>query len=72
MVQHRIVSQLTSIPRYASSASTSRKLGLKRKYSHTAWRMTSAGNRWRLNEIGFTKIHPGQRLTPTLPETFWR
>lgn len=31
--------------------------------------MTSPGNRWRLNEIGFTKLHLRQRLAPTLPET---
>ena len=62
MVQHRIVLWLTWIPRCASSSSTSRKLRLNRKYSYTAWRITSAGSRWRLNEIGFTKHHPRQRL----------
>ena len=58
-----------AIPRCARSSSTPRKLRLKRKYSHTAWRMTSAGNRWRLNEIDFTKHHPRQRFRPPQVET---
>jgi len=31
-------------------------LSMKRKYSHTAWRIASAGKGWCLNEIGFTNI----------------
>lgn len=62
MVQHRIFSSLTSTPRCARSSSTSRKLRLKRKHSHTAWWITSAGNRWRLSEIGFTTTHPNHGL----------
>lgn len=34
------------------------------------WRMTSAGNRWRLNEIGFAKYLLRRRLAAELPETF--
>jgi len=34
--------------------------------------MTSAGNRWRLNEIDFTKHLLRQLLTAELPETFYR
>ena len=49
---------LTSIPCPASSSSTSRRLRLDRKCSHTAWRVTSAGNRWRLNEIGSRNTIP--------------
>ena len=32
----------------------------------------SAGNRWRLNEIDFTKYILRQRRTAELPETFYR
>ncbi len=42
----RTVSWLTTMPRAASISSTMRKLSGKRKYSHTAWLMTSAGNRY--------------------------
>ena len=35
------------IPRAASISSTMRRLKGNRKYSHTTWLMTSAGNRWR-------------------------
>ena len=60
------------IGRWASNSSTSRQLSLNRKYSHTAWRMTPVGNRWRWNEIDFTKHHPHQRLTLRLAETSLR
>jgi hypothetical protein len=39
------LSWLTMMPRAASISSTMRRLGGKRKYSHTAWLMTSAGKR---------------------------
>ena len=42
--QRRTVSYETSSPRSAKSSSTSRKLRVKRRYSHTACRMTSGGN----------------------------
>jgi hypothetical protein len=35
------------MPRAASISSTMRRLRGNRKYSHTAWLMTSAGKRWR-------------------------
>jgi len=41
----RTVSWLTMMPRAASSSSTMRRLRGKRKYSQTAWLMTSAGKR---------------------------
>src|SRR5215207_4041656 len=41
----RTVSWLTSMPRAASISSTMRRLSGKRKYSHTAWLMTSGGKR---------------------------
>lgn len=47
-------------------SSTSRKLMLKRKYSQTAWRITSAGKRWRLNDSGFLKVVSGQPFTAAL------
>jgi hypothetical protein len=37
-----VISSLTRMPRPASNASTSRRLSVNRKYSHTAWRMTVA------------------------------
>jgi hypothetical protein len=33
------------MPRAANISSTMRRLSGKRKYNHTAWLMTSAGNR---------------------------
>jgi hypothetical protein len=48
-------------PAAAIRSSTSRKLRVKRKYNHTAWRMTSGGNRWRAKEMGF--ILPHYRLS---------
>ena len=42
----RTLSWLTMMPRAASISSTMRKLSGKRKYSQTAWLMTSAGKRW--------------------------
>lgn len=41
----RTVSWLTTMPRAASISSTMRKLSGKRKYTQTAWLMTSAGKR---------------------------
>jgi hypothetical protein len=41
----RTVSWLTMMPRAASNSSTMRRPSGKRKYSHTAWLMISAGNR---------------------------
>jgi hypothetical protein len=57
-VQNRMVSWLTAIPRSAMRSSTSRKLGVKRKYSQALWPLTSAGNRWRAWEVGFIHCHP--------------
>lgn len=45
ITQQRTDSRLTSIARWASSSSTSRMESVKRKYSHTAYRITSGGNR---------------------------
>jgi FtsP/CotA-like multicopper oxidase with cupredoxin domain len=42
----RTVSWLTMMPRAASNSSTMRSPSGKRKYSHTAWPMISAGNRY--------------------------
>ena len=42
----RTVSWLTTMPRAASISSTMRSPSGKRKYSHTAWLITSAGKRW--------------------------
>jgi hypothetical protein len=42
----RMVLWLTMMPRAASISSTMRRLSGKRKYSQTAWLMTSAGKRW--------------------------
>src|SRR5215208_7121241 len=41
----RTLSWLTMMPRAASISSTMRKLSGKRKYSHTAWLITSGGKR---------------------------
>jgi hypothetical protein len=41
------------MPRSASRSSTSLKLRVKRRYSHTACRMMSGGNWCRAYEIGF-------------------
>jgi hypothetical protein len=35
-------------PTLSEQFSTSRMLSMTRKYNHTAWRITSGGNRWRL------------------------
>ncbi len=43
----RTVLWLTMMPRAASNSSTMRSPSGKRKYSHTAWLMISAGNRYR-------------------------
>jgi len=42
----RTVSWLTMMPRAASNSSTMRSPSGKRKYSHTAWPIISAGNRY--------------------------
>jgi hypothetical protein len=42
--QCRTVSWLTMMPRAASNSSTMRRPSGKRKYTHTAWPMISAGN----------------------------
>src|SRR5918911_1193886 len=49
-----MASELTRMPRSASSSSTSRWLRLNRKYSQTAWLMISAGKRWRRYKAGST------------------
>ena len=42
----RTVSWLTTMPRAASISSTMRRLSGNRKYSQTAWLITSAGKRY--------------------------
>lgn len=72
MVHHRMVSQLTWIPRRASSSPdvpqteaepTVQAHGVA---DHVRWKPVT------FDEISFTIIHTRQRLTPRLPETFYR
>ena len=58
VTQQRTASRLASIPRWASSSSTSRALSVNLKYSHTAYPITSGGKRCRWNDIGRMILRP--------------
>src|SRR5271165_6653087 len=61
----RTVSWLTMMPRPASNSSTMRRPSGKRKYSHTAWLITSAGNRYPVQRARAGVVIPPDYFTPT-------